>query len=164
MSAYIQLSTPMTDTGCLVGALADVGFSGSSVEVHDEAVPLIGFEGFARARSAHIVVRRRHLGAASNDLGFEQSPTGYQLIVSDSDRLQFGAAWLSRLTERYEIHRAEKDRRIADEERRAAAEERRRVVEATRVSVIEQAKSRGYRVEERMEDGRIRLILSKRVY
>lgn len=164
MSAYINLATPMTDTECLLDALADLGFARSAVEVHEQAAALVGFEGSAREQHAHIVVRRQHIGSASNDLGFVRSPTGYRLIVSSYDRARFGQAWLSRLSERYEVHRTEKDRRLAEEQRRAAEEERRRLVEAMRHAVIEKAKSSGYRIEERVEQGRIRLVLSKRVY
>lgn len=164
MSAYIQLATPMTDRECLVDALADMGFGRSMVEVHAQPVPLVGFGGAAREQRAHIVIRRQHIGSALNDLGFVQTPTGFRLIVRDYDQARFGSSWLARLSERYDVHRSEKERRLAEEQRRAAEEERRRLVEATRKTVIEKAKNSGYRIEERVEQGCIRLVLSKRIY
>lgn len=164
MSAYLQLATPMTDSDCLADALADMGFGGSMVEVHAQPVPLVGYEGAAREQRAHIVIRRQHIGNASNDVGFVQTPTGFRLIVSGYDQARFGSSWLARLSERYDVHRSEKERRLVEEQRRAAEEERRRLVEATRQAVIEKAKNSGYRIEERVEQGSIRLVLSKRVY
>lgn len=164
MSAYLQLATPMTDAECLVDALADVGFARSMVEIHEQAVALDGYEGAAREQHAHIIIRRQHVGSGSNDVGFVRTPTGFRLIVSGYDQSRFGSNWLARLSDRYEIHRMEKDRRMAEAQRRAAEEERRRVVEATRSAVIEKAKSRGYRIKERVEQGCVRLVLSKRVY
>lgn len=164
MSAYLQLATPMTDVECLLDALADLGVEPSKVEVHEEAVALVGYEGAAREQRAHIIIRRQHIGSASNDVGFVRTPTGFRLIVSGYDQTRFGAAWLARLSSRYEVHQTEKERRLAEEQRRGAEEERRRLVEATRQAVIEKAKSSGYRIEERVEQGCIRLVLSKRVY
>jgi hypothetical protein len=154
----------MTDAECLLDALADLGFEPSKVEVHEQAVALVGYEGAAREQRAHIIIRRQHIGSASNDVGFVRTPTGLRLIVSGYDQSRFGATWLARLSSRYEAHQTEKERRLAEEQRRVAEEERRRLVEATRQAVIEKAKSSGYRIEERVEQGRIRLVLSKRVY
>jgi len=164
MSAYLQVATPMTDTECLLDALADVGFAPSTVEVHQQAVALVGYEGTTREQQAHVIIRRQHIGSASNDVGFVRTPTGFRLIVSGYDQSRFGTAWLARLSSRYEVHHGEKSRRMAEEQRLAAEEERRRLVEATRQAVIEKAKSSGYRIEERVERGSIRLVLSKRIY
>jgi len=169
MSAYVTLPTPMIETRHLVGALADLGFS--EVEVHEEAVPLVGYEGWERNNSAHVVIRRKYVGRASNDLGFLRTPTGFRLIVSEYDRPRFGEEWLKRLRERYAAREAEEAERIrrSNEARRRAeearrAEERRKLVEAQRRAVIEQARKRGYRIEELREGERVRLIVRRRVY
>lgn len=164
MSAYIQLATPMTDRECLLDALADVGFRRDAVEVHETGQALVGYEGLQRSQSANIIIRRAHLGSASNDLGFVSTPTGFRLIVGDYDRARFGPSWLAKLNQRYEHHHNEKTQRLAEEQRRVEEEERRRLVEAQRQAVVDAAKRQGYRVEERHEQGRIRLVLSKRVY
>jgi hypothetical protein len=39
------------------------------MEVHDEAVPLYGYQGDVRAQTAHIVIRRQHVGTAANGDG-----------------------------------------------------------------------------------------------
>ena len=45
-----------------------------------------GYQGDRRPETAELVVRRRHLGTASNDLGFARTPHGYVPIVSDYDQ------------------------------------------------------------------------------
>ena len=164
MSAYITLATPMTDAECVLDALADLGFDRSSVEVHAEARAMVGYEGTSRQQVANIIIRKKHIGTSSNDMGFANTATGFRLIVSDFDRGRFGQAWLSKLNARYDHHRGERERLLAEKQRLAAEEERRRLVEAQRSAVIEAAKKQGYRIEERQEQGCIRLVLSKRVY
>ncbi|MEZ4300810.1 MAG: DUF1257 domain-containing protein [Polyangiaceae bacterium] len=164
MSAYITLVTPMTDRQCLLDALADLGFDAAKVEAHAEAVALEGFRGDRREQRAHVVIRRRHLGSASNDLGFLATPTGHQLIVSDYDRHKFGDAWVKKLAERYSHHRRVQEERAAEQERLRIEEERRALVETQRQTIHERAKKLGYRVEESREGDKLRLVLVRRVY
>jgi hypothetical protein len=164
MSAYMTLLTPMTDQECLLSALADLGFDKSKVEVHDSPVNLVGYAGDRRAQTANIVIRRQHVGAASNDVGFLASVVGYQAFVSGYDHPRFGTGWLTQLNSRYQTHWTVKQERLAVEERRRQEEERQRVVEAQRQAVHERAKNMGYRVEEKREGDTIRMILVKRAY
>lgn len=164
MSAYITLLTPMIDEECLLAALADLGFARTRVEVHATPVALVGFAADARDQTAHVVIRREHVGASSNDIGFLATPTGYRLFVSGFDRPRFGADWLARLTERYEQHSAAKQQRIAEEERMRLEEARRRLVEAQRAAVHEKAKKMGYQVKETREGDTLRLVLIRRTY
>lgn len=168
MSAYVTLATPLLDEDALVAALGDLGFPRERVEVHDVGVPLVGFEGARREQQAHIVIRRRHVGAGSNDLGFERTATGFRFHVSDHDRGRYGGEWQAKLRARYDVHHRDKVERLAAEERRREEErreeERRRLVEAQRLSIHEKARKLGYRVEESREGDRLRLVLVKRVY
>lgn len=164
MSAYLTLLTPMTDQECLLAALVDLGFDKTKVEVHATPVELVGYAGDRRAQVANIVIRRRHIGAASNDVGFLATSTGYQALVSDYDHPRFGASWITQLSQRYEAHSNAKKERIAAEELRRIEEERMRLVEAQRQAVLERAKKMGYRVEEKREGDKLRMILVKRTY
>lgn len=164
MSAYLTLQTPMTDRECLVTALADLGFTIDKVEVHDSAVPLVGYLGDARAQTAHLVIRRQHVGSASNDIGFLATPTGFQALVSGYDHPRHGSAWLARLHDRYQVHHAAKLERAAAEERRRIEEERRQLVEAQRQAVHERARRMGYRVQETRVGDTVRLVLVRRSY
>ena len=164
MSAYITLMTPMTDRECLLAALADLGFGKAKVEVHEEPTNLVGYEARDRTQVANLVIRRQHVGSASNDIGFLATETGYRALISDFDRGRFGAEWLSRLDASYQTHWTAKQERIAAEERRRLEEERRKLVEAQRKAVHERARKMGYQVKETREGEVIRLVLLKRSY
>ena len=164
MSAYLTLATPMIDAECLLLALADVGFPRDRVEVHEQPVALVGYEGSGRAQRAEIVIRRAHVGRASNDIGFERTPTGFRAHVSDYDGARHGAPWLARLHERYQAHHRDKLARLAEAERQRLEEERRRLVESQCAAIREKARKLGYRVEETRSGGGARLTLVKRVY
>ena len=164
MSAYITLATPMTDRQCLLDALADLEFGSNKVEVHEDAVPLVGYRGRRRSQQANIIIRRQHVGGSSNDVGFLETETGYRAYVSGFDHPRFGTEWLSKIHERYQIHWSVKQERLAEEERRQQEEARKRLVEAQRLAVHERAKKLGYRVKESKEGETVRLVLVKRTY
>lgn len=103
MSHFTTLRTHLTDRDALVAALCDVGHP--DVEVHDDAQPLHGFRGDVRAQRAHVIIRRRHVGYMSNDLGFARQADGrFDAVISDFDRGRYDAAWLARLTARHAYH------------------------------------------------------------
>ena len=164
MCAYITLMTPMTDQECLLAALADVGFVRAKVEVHDSPVPLVGYEGASRAQTAHLVIRRKHDGSLSNDLGFLATPTGFQAILDTDDQPRYGKSWLAQVNQHYLRHSAAKMERLAAEDRRRMEEERKRLVEVQRVAVHEKAKKLGYQIKESRQGETVRLVLIKRTY
>ena len=100
MSKYVELRTTLTDERYLVEALRELGYE---PEVCREGKPLIGYRGDERAERAQIIVRRRQLDAASNDIGFARDGSGvYQAIISEYDRgIGFNDAWLGRLAQVY---------------------------------------------------------------
>ncbi|MBL7497507.1 DUF1257 domain-containing protein [Frankia sp. CNm7] len=103
MSHFTQLRTKITELEHLVAALADVGYA--TVETHDEARPLRGYQGDRRRQRAHVIVRRQHVGAASNDLGFERQEDGtFRAWISEYDVRELGAGWLGRVEARYAYH------------------------------------------------------------
>ena len=84
MSKYLSYpDIVFTDHALLLAALADLGYA---VVEEGEALPLFGYQGDRRPETAAIVVRRRHLGLASNDLGFMHTSRGYTPIVSEYDQ------------------------------------------------------------------------------
>lgn len=103
MSHFTTIQTRFVSAKHLARALRELGFT--AVEVHQTAQPLMGWLGDQRAARAHVIVRREHIGAASNDLGFVQNATGmFDAVISDYDRTRFNRAWLDRLTQRYAYH------------------------------------------------------------
>lgn len=164
MSAYLTLMTPMTDEECVLAALADVGFDRTKVERHESPAHLVGYQGDRREQTAHLVIRRKHVGGSSNDIGFLNTPTGYQALVSGYDHPRFGTGWLAQLHARYQVHAAAKQERLAAAERQRLEAERQRLVQAQRAAVCEKAKKLGYQVRESREGETIRLVLVKRSY
>jgi hypothetical protein len=110
----------------LLAALADIGY----VEVEEaEALPLYGYRGDRRPETAEIVVRRKHLGSASNDLGFARTPAGYVPIVSEYDqRALHGGQLLVKLRVAY-------SERVVEEVRRRLNGTARRTVEGNLVRI-----------------------------
>ena len=75
------------------------------------------------------MVRRRHLGSASNDVGFARTPTGYVPIVSEYDqRMLHGGRFLVKLRTAY-------SERVIEEVRRRLHGTARRTVEGSVVKV-----------------------------
>lgn len=98
MSAYSESTTEFKDAGLLVAALAECGYP--TVEVHTEAQHLYGYRGDKRNETANVIVRRKHTGHASNDIGFKLNPvTGtYQAIISAFDAdVTFNHDYMARL-------------------------------------------------------------------
>jgi hypothetical protein len=100
MSHYTTLATEIVSAEHLAAALGDLGFD--EVEVYDTPQPLVGWLGDSRDTEAEVIIRRRHVGLASNDIGFARNANGrFEALISDFDRHRFGPEWVSRLTQRY---------------------------------------------------------------
>ena len=100
MSKYVELRTTLNDEHYLIEALRELGYE---PEVCPEGRRLVGYLGDARAERAQIIIPRRQLDAASNDIGFARDEGGvYQAIVSEYDRgIGFDDAWLGRIAQIY---------------------------------------------------------------
>ncbi|HEY7063774.1 MAG TPA: DUF1257 domain-containing protein [Chloroflexota bacterium] len=127
MSKYLTFPDVLfKDRRLLLGALTDLGYS--DVE-EGEALPLYGYQGDRRPETAQVVVRRRHLGSASNDVGFTRTPAGYVPIVSEYDqRTLHGGRFLVELRTAY-------SERVIEEVRRRLHGTARRTLEGSVVKV-----------------------------
>jgi hypothetical protein len=86
MSHFVECQTEFRDPQALVAALIECGFAADQIEVHTETVPLYGYQGDQREQKAHIVIRRQHVGAAANDVGWERQADGtYRSWISEYD-------------------------------------------------------------------------------
>ena len=104
MSKFGEFETNMCDLKHLLAGLAEMGFDESKIELHDEPVNLYGYHGDMREEKSHVVIRRRFIGALSNDLGFVREANGtYRAIISDYDRGRFGDQWMGRLKQEYSV-------------------------------------------------------------
>ena len=164
MSAYVTLLTPMTDQECLLAALTDLGFDSSKVEVHATPTTLFGYEGEQQSVIANVIIRRRHLNGANNDIGFLASSTGFQALIRGMDQTRFGSDWLAKLNAKYLSLAQIKQERMDAAERRRVEEAHRQLVEAQRSAIHERAKKMGYMVKETREGETLRLVLVRRTY
>lgn len=100
MSKYEELKTTLTEECFLVEALREFGYT---PEVCRNGTALYGFAGDERPERAQIVIRRRQLDSASNDIGFARDASGvYRGIISEYDRgIGFNEAWLGRVAQAY---------------------------------------------------------------
>jgi len=84
ISEYTIVQVEMTDPDAIKAALEEMGYV---FEEHKGAQHLHGYGGDKRQQKAHIIVRRQHVGAAANDVGFLKKADGsYELIISAYDR------------------------------------------------------------------------------
>lgn len=84
MSKYLELAEEVFKSReLLLAALADLGYT--DIE-EGRSLPLYDYRGDRRQETAEMVIRRRHLGPASNDLGFRKTDRGYVPIISEYDR------------------------------------------------------------------------------
>jgi hypothetical protein len=106
MSHYSTIRTRLVNREFLVRALADLGFSGK-VQVHDQPVQLHGYRGDRRRQRAEVVIPRKYVGRASNDIGFRRNKDDtFDAIISDYDKRKYSKQWLGRLAQRYAYHSA----------------------------------------------------------
>jgi len=108
MSHFVECQTEFRDAQALVEALVECGFAASEIEVHPEAVPLLGYQGDVRPQNAHIVIRRRHVGTGANDVGWEKQPDGtFKGWISEFDS---GVGQYAHRGEAARFNRARQDR------------------------------------------------------
>ncbi|HLZ08866.1 MAG TPA: DUF1257 domain-containing protein [Chloroflexota bacterium] len=127
MSKYLTFpDVVFKDRRLLLAALTDLGYA--DVET-GEALPLYGYQGDRRSESAEIVVRRQHVGVASNDLGFSRTEDGYIPIVSEYDlRVVQGGQFVANLRTAY-------SERVVEEVRQRLRGTARRTIEGNVVKV-----------------------------
>lgn len=109
MSTYRKQTTNCKDKEILIDALVDMGYKRENIEVHEQAQQLIDFQGRPtryldkNGDRANIIVRRKHVGGAANDLGFKyNAETGtYDAIISDYDSDRHNSKWLAGLKTNY---------------------------------------------------------------
>ena len=127
MSKYLCFADIVfKDRQLLLAALADLGYA--NVE-EGAKLPLYGYQGDQRPETAEIVIRRKLVGAASNDLGFARTDQGYVPIISEYDlRVLHGGHFLAKLRTAY-------SERVVEEVRKRLHGTARRTVEGSVVKI-----------------------------
>lgn len=99
MARYRKIQTGVKSERDLARALAEMGLK--NVEVHAEAQPLDDWIGRPTEVLANVIVRRKQLGASSDDIGFARNANGtFDLVLSDIHLFKFDRRWLSELARR----------------------------------------------------------------
>lgn len=100
MSKYEELTTKISEERFLIEALQELGYQ---PEVCPEGRPLIAYRGDQRQEHAQVIIPRRQLDCASNDIGFARDSTGvFRALISEYDRgIGFDDGWLGRLAQIY---------------------------------------------------------------
>lgn len=124
MSKYLTFTDIIfANEALLIAALSDLGYS--EVERGDD-LALYGYLGEMRTERAQLVVRREHIGPASNDLGFVSTSQGYTPIISEYDqRTLLNGTFLARLRTAYN------ERVVAEMQRRVSGTLQRKVEGST---------------------------------
>lgn len=107
MSKYMTFTdTAFKDRECLLNALSECGYAETE---EGEALSLHGYQGDRRPETVQIVVRRKFIGAASNDVGFQKTENGYVPVISEYDqRYMMRGNFLTNLRTNYNLKSAEK--------------------------------------------------------
>jgi len=103
MSHYTKIETRLTSLPHLLKALNDLGFN--QVESYGSPVKLEGAESFWIDETAEVVIRKEHLKARKNDMGFKrQSDGSYVAVISSYDEKFYDEIWIRNLSQRYSYH------------------------------------------------------------
>lgn len=114
MSAYVEGTVEFQDKECLIAALTKMsehwhrGWSKDQIEEHEEGAQLIGYMGDKREDTAHVIIRRRYLSTASNDMGFRKVGNAYVPIISEYDSRVYNQSFLNTLKQVYGVEKAVK--------------------------------------------------------
>lgn len=111
MSRYCKVRTEFKDTEALLDALMETGsWTKEQIEVHSIPQHLCGYQGDQRKETAHIIIRRKHIGRASNDIGFVKEEDGnYKAIISQHDSGRYGSRWNGQLKGNYAFHKLRRE-------------------------------------------------------
>lgn len=99
MARYRIIPTSLTNPNDIARALREMGLG--VVEVHSTAQPLEDWIGRPTDVLANVIVRRKSIGASSDDLGFVRNERGtYDALLSDIHLFRFDRKWLVDLASR----------------------------------------------------------------
>lgn len=106
MSAYTQQETQITDAEILKECLKEKGYG--QVEHTAEPQPLVDFQGRQTkyldktGDKAEIIIRRKYVSGAANDIGFKKMADGtFAAVISQYDKGRHNAAWMDDLKKNY---------------------------------------------------------------
>lgn len=107
MSHYTTIRTELRDKDVIIEALKLLGFScktGKNLPLHD-------FLGKKRTQTSDIIISRKELSSASNDIGLRRTSNGsYEMLISEFDERQAKTKdFLANLAYRYSFLKVKKE-------------------------------------------------------
>lgn len=85
MSKYVQCETEIMNEKALIKALEEMGYKREILRF-GKNMRLEGYQGDKRAETADIIIPRKHVRSAANDIGFKKQADGtFKVIVSQYD-------------------------------------------------------------------------------
>ena len=106
ISEYHVVDVSFKDQPILIQTLKEMGYN---PEVHEEAKNLFGYQGDKRNQKAHIIIPRKQVGNASNDIGFERVKKGFVLHASGFDQQWRTGNKLKTLNKKYTENKLKKE-------------------------------------------------------
>jgi len=94
------------DEPILIKSLKEMGYQ---PEVHKDAHNLYGYQGKKREQKAHIIIPRKQVGGASNDVGFERVKKGFVLHASEYDSAWRTGKKIQTLNKTYSVNKLRKE-------------------------------------------------------
>ena len=82
---------------------------GYEPEIHTKATNLHGYQGDARDQKAHIILPRKQVGSASNDVGFERVKKGFICHASAYDHSWRNGERIKTLNKKYAENKLKKE-------------------------------------------------------
>jgi len=87
MSEFVVAKTCIRNRDILIESLVQIGVDAEHIQVHEIAKNLEGFTGDRRNQTAEIIIPKKYVGTASNDVGWKLQKDGsYSVIVSEFDK------------------------------------------------------------------------------
>jgi hypothetical protein len=136
MSAYKVVECEIKSEESIIAGLVDLGIPRNQIEIHNNPVPLVGWNGNKGRQKGNVVVRRQNFKKFTKarynaDLGFEKVGDNYQIHINQEEN-----RWWKEKEPRFK-----------------------QIAATTQVQAA--AKKRGYKVKKIEKDGKIKLKLTK---
>lgn len=105
MSAYRVIKSEFKNLESLKAALKSIGYSDIVTSSTGNSISMYGYHNDLRPEKCAVLVDRKYVGQASNDVGFAWNGSTYEAIISDHDsRWTFTPEVIGKLKQQYAFH------------------------------------------------------------
>jgi Protein of unknown function (DUF1257) len=112
VSHYTQCKLAVKDQEAFIDALIanwesarGLKLDRSMIEIHEQPANLYGYQGDKREQTANLIIRRNHVGGASNDIGYMIKDGECTELISEFDRGSgYGLEWSKKVKKTYAVN------------------------------------------------------------